>query len=120
MRILVATDAYRPQVNGVVRSLEALAAAAPEFGAEVDFLRPDQFATVPLPTYREIRLALAGERAVAALIAPLAVDHIHVATEGPVGLPPAASASSGASPSRPATTPAFPNMSRRARPCRRD
>lgn len=90
MRVLVATDAFRPQVNGVVRSLESLAAAAPELGAEIEFLQPHGFATVPLPTYAEIRLALIGPRQVAARVAALAaegrpIDHIHIATEGPVG-----------------------------------
>ncbi len=86
MRILVATDAFRPQINGVVRSLEALAASAPALGAEIRFLAPGSFPTVPLPTYAEIRLALAGERAVARRIAAEPVDHVHIATEGPVGL----------------------------------
>lgn len=86
MQILVATDAVQPQVNGVVRSLEALAASAPALGAQIRFLTPDGFPTVPLPTYREIRIALASERAVARVLAQSDVDHIHVATEGPVGL----------------------------------
>jgi len=64
MRILVATDAWKPQVNGVVHSLEAVARALREFGAEIEFLTPQGFASVPLPTYGEIRLALAGRRAV--------------------------------------------------------
>lgn len=90
MRILIATDAFSPQVNGVVRSLEQLADAAPALGAEVEFLSPHGFPTVPLPTYREIRLALTGTRGVSARIAALersgrAIDHIHIATEGPVG-----------------------------------
>ena len=90
MRILIATDAFRPQVNGVVRSLESLAATAPEFGVEVDFLSPHGFATVPLPTYAEIRLALTGWNGVARRIATLqteakGIDHIHIATEGPIG-----------------------------------
>jgi glycosyltransferase involved in cell wall biosynthesis len=86
MRILVATDAFRPQVNGVVRSLESLAKSAPAFGAEIDFLSPQGFPTIPLPTYGEIRLALAGQKAVARRVAQRPVDHIHIATEGPVGL----------------------------------
>jgi hypothetical protein len=60
MRILVATDAWKPQVNGVVRSLESVARAVREFGAEIEFLTPQAFASVPLPTYGEIRLALAS------------------------------------------------------------
>jgi glycosyltransferase involved in cell wall biosynthesis len=86
MRILIATDAFRPQVNGVVRSLESLAKCAPEFGATIDFLSPQGFPTIPLPTYGEIRLALAGQNAVARHIAQNPLDHIHIATEGPVGL----------------------------------
>ena len=49
MRVLVATDAWRPQVNGVVRSLEYLASEAPSLGAEITFLTPADFRTVPLP-----------------------------------------------------------------------
>ena len=90
MRILVATDAFRPQVNGVVRSLESLAEAARAFDAEIEFLSPQGFTTIPMPTYGEIRLALTGVRGVADRIAALEktgrpIDHIHIATEGPVG-----------------------------------
>ncbi len=90
MRILVATDAFRPQVNGVVRSLESLAETAPRFGAEIEFLPPNGFPTIPLPTYGEIRLALTGTSGVARQVAALdaqgkGIDHIHIATEGPVG-----------------------------------
>ena len=90
MRILIATDAFRPQVNGVVRSLESLAEAAPAFDAGIEFLSPQGFPTIPLPTYSEIRLALTGVRGVADRIAMLErqgppIDHIHIATEGPVG-----------------------------------
>lgn len=85
MRILVATDAWRPQVNGVVRSLESLACAAAALGAELDFLTPQDFRRVPMPTYREISLALATPRAVRRRLA-LGYDHIHIATEGPIGL----------------------------------
>lgn len=85
MRILVATDAWRPQVNGVVRSLESIAQAAPPLGAEIDFLTPRDFNSVPMPTYREISLALATPRAVRRRLAQN-YDHIHIATEGPIGL----------------------------------
>src|ERR1700726_1682013 len=85
MRILVATDAWKPQVNGVVRSLESVARALRQFGAEIEFLTPQGFATVPLPTYAEIRLALASRRAVSKRLEGAAIDHIHIATEGPVG-----------------------------------
>jgi len=85
MRILVATDAWKPQVNGVVRSLESVARALRQFGAEIEFLTPQGFATVPLPTYAEIRLALASRGAVSKRLEGAAIDHIHIATEGPVG-----------------------------------
>jgi glycosyltransferase involved in cell wall biosynthesis len=85
MRILIATDAWRPQVNGVVRSLESVAKALSEFGAEIEFLTPQGFASIPLPTYSEIRLALATTRAVSKRLEGPTIDHIHIATEGPVG-----------------------------------
>jgi glycosyltransferase involved in cell wall biosynthesis len=85
MRILVATDAWRPQVNGVVRTLEWLAAATRRLGTEIVFLTPERFASLPLPGYREIRLALASQRAVSAAIDAAAADAIHIATEGPIG-----------------------------------
>ena len=85
MRILVATDAWAPQVNGVVRSLESVARALRELGAEIEFLTPQGFATVPLPTYGEIRLALATRKLVAKRLEGTAIDHFHIATEGPVG-----------------------------------
>lgn len=90
MRILIATDAFRPQVNGVVRSLESLAKAAEGFATKIEFLSPQGFPTIPLPTYGEIRLAFTGARGVADRISALqasneGLDHIHIATEGPIG-----------------------------------
>ncbi|HXW20354.1 MAG TPA: glycosyltransferase family 1 protein [Roseiarcus sp.] len=86
MRILIATDAWRPQVNGVVHSLEQMSAAARSQGAECEFLTPHGFASLPLPTYPDIRLAIVGSRAAGRRIEELAPDHIHIATEGPIGL----------------------------------
>ena len=63
MRVLVATDAWHPQVNGVVRTYERLAQEAPKLGFEVVFLAPPLFRTLPCPTYPAIRLALAAPRA---------------------------------------------------------
>jgi len=85
MRILVATDAWHPQINGVVRSLEQVARAAKDFGAEISFLSPADFPNVPLPTYREIRLALATPGQIARRVEALDPDYIHIATEGPIG-----------------------------------
>ncbi|MGD0720002.1 MAG: glycosyltransferase family 1 protein [Roseiarcus sp.] len=85
MRILIATDAWRPQINGVVHSLEQMAKAARDHGVAIDFLTPQGFATIPLPTYPDIRLALASRGAVARRIDAARPDHVHIATEGPIG-----------------------------------
>ena len=86
MRILVATDAWHPQVNGVVHSLQATAQAVEKLGAEVEFLTPQGFCTLPLPSYPEIRLALLHSGMAGARIEAIDPDHIHIATEGPIGL----------------------------------
>jgi glycosyltransferase involved in cell wall biosynthesis len=86
MRILVATDAWHPQVNGVVRTLATMAQAAKSLGAEVSFLTPQSFRTVALPSYPDLRLALPGPAKIARLIEEARPDNIHIATEGPIGL----------------------------------
>jgi glycosyltransferase involved in cell wall biosynthesis len=86
MRLLIATDAWRPQINGVVRSLEYMAAEAPRFGAEVVFLTPERFRSIPMPTYPEIRLSLIGPGSLAAILEEIRPTHVHIATEGPIGL----------------------------------
>jgi glycosyltransferase involved in cell wall biosynthesis len=86
MRILVATDAWSPQINGVVRTLTAVAKALQGHGVEVEFLTPEGMPTVGLPSYPGIRLALPSPRKIAARIAELKPDAIHIATEGPIGL----------------------------------
>ena len=85
MKILIATDAWHPQINGVVRSLEQTATALTSLGVDTEFLTPAQFRSVPLPTYPEIRLALAQSSAVFAHVEAGAFDAVHIATEGPVG-----------------------------------
>jgi glycosyltransferase involved in cell wall biosynthesis len=85
-RVLIVTDAWRPQVNGVVRTLESLAANVRQFGAEIEFLTPEGFRSVALPTYRSIRCALPSPREVARRIERLALDALHIATEGPLGI----------------------------------
>ncbi|CCE07835.1 putative glycosyl transferase 1 [Bradyrhizobium sp. STM 3843] len=86
MRILVATDAWHPQVNGVVRTLTMMAQAAEALGHEIRFLTPESFRTIPMPSYRDLRLALPRPAKVARLIADANPDSIHIATEGPLGL----------------------------------
>jgi glycosyltransferase involved in cell wall biosynthesis len=85
-RILVVTDAWRPQINGVVRTLESLAVQLRSWGHEVSFLTPEPFWTVPVPTYPEIRLSLVSRRTVFLSMARSRAHHIHIATEGPLGL----------------------------------
>jgi len=86
MRLLIATDAWHPQVNGVVRTLEALARSARDLGVDIQFLSPQGFRSMPMPTYPSLRLALPSARAVAARIQEIEPDSIHIATEGPIGL----------------------------------
>lgn len=86
MRILIATDAWTPQINGVVRTLETLGTHLVRLGHQVRFVTPDGFRTVPMPTYPEIKLALFARRAVGRIIDEFKPDAIHIATEGPLGL----------------------------------
>ncbi len=86
MRVLVATDAWHPQINGVVRSLEYTAREAEHLGAEIMFLTPQEFRTVPMPTYNEIRLSLATPRMIMRRIEAMQPDFVHIATEGPIGI----------------------------------
>jgi glycosyltransferase involved in cell wall biosynthesis len=86
MRILVATDAWRPQVNGVVRTYERLSEALEPMGVALDFVTPLEFRTLPCPTYPEIRLSLVGPGQMARRIEQSAPDFIHIATEGPIGI----------------------------------
>jgi len=85
MRILIATDAWHPQVNGVVRTLTSLARSASALGAEIDFLTPDGFPSLGVPTYPGLRVALPNRREIAARIEAVSPDAIHIATEGPIG-----------------------------------
>ena len=86
MRILLATDAWAPQVNGVVVTLGNTVAGLQRWGHEVHVLSPEGFRTVPMPTYPEIPLALFPGAAVARRIAEFEPDAIHVSTEGPIGM----------------------------------
>ncbi|MFZ5670305.1 MAG: glycosyltransferase family 4 protein [Pseudomonadota bacterium] len=86
MRILVATDAWEPQVNGVVRTLTRTVSEMRAMGHEVEVISPDQFNTVPLPTYSEIKLAVGAYEPVQEKFKSFEPEAIHIATEGPVGL----------------------------------
>lgn len=86
MRILIATDAWHPQVNGVVRTLTMMAEAARSLGTDVVFLTPETFPTVRLPSYPDLRVAIPNPLKVARMIEAAQPDCIHIATEGPIGL----------------------------------
>lgn len=87
-RLLIATDAWHPQINGVVRSIEAMVREAPRQGFSVDVLSPQGFMTLPMPGYDEIALAISPflrPRSLSPRIEALKPDFIHIATEGPIG-----------------------------------
>ena len=89
MTIAMVSDAWAPQVNGVVRTLQEVTSALASSGRRVATITPDLFRSVPCPTYPEIRLALwpaGGPHGVAARLDELAPDAVHIATEGPLGL----------------------------------
>lgn len=85
-RIAIVTDAWLPQMNGVVRTLSATTAILRRWGHDVTIVSPDQFRSIPCPTYPEIRLAMTLPGTVARRLAALAPDAVHIATEGPLGL----------------------------------
>ena len=86
MRILIVTDAWEPQVNGVVRTLKSTRRELQAIGHEVEILSPLEFSTLPCPTYPEIRLSLFAGRRVAERIRQFAPHALHIVTEGPLGL----------------------------------
>lgn len=85
MRISIATDAWLPQINGVVRSLATTVSILLERGYEVDLITPDQFLTLPMPGYREIRLAVAPRFGARKALSAFKPDIVHIVTEGPIG-----------------------------------
>ncbi len=86
MRVLLATDAWAPQVNGVVNTLRNTVTWLRRFGHEVEVVTSEGLRSVPLPSYPEIRLAVAPGRAVRDRIEAFRPDAIHISTEGPIGL----------------------------------
>ena len=86
LRVLIVTDAWKPQVNGVVRTLEILGRDLAALGHEVRYATPEGRFTLPLPTYSEIRLAVFPRQGLEAEIREFAPDAIHIATEGTLGL----------------------------------
>ncbi len=85
MKILVATDAWHPQVNGVVRTLGHVAREAGALGVDIQFVTPSEFRTLPLPSYPEVRLAFPSPGALERRLDEAKPAAVHVATEGPLG-----------------------------------
>ena len=86
MKLAIPTDAWHPQVSGVVTKFVRVAREIEHMGHEVFFVTPDMFRTAPCPTYPQIRLALNPRRRTAELLDAFAPDYIHLATEGPIGI----------------------------------
>jgi glycosyltransferase involved in cell wall biosynthesis len=86
MRIILVTDAWFPQVNGVVRTLNTLKTHLDRQGHDIVFITPQQFWTIPCPTYPEIPLALFPGRRMAKIIEQFRPCVVHLATEGPLGM----------------------------------
>jgi glycosyltransferase involved in cell wall biosynthesis len=85
MRIALVSDAWRPQINGVVRTLETTVGKLRSRGYTVETVTPDQFRSIPCPSYPEIRLAIGSGREVARRLTGFGADAVHIATEGPLG-----------------------------------
>jgi len=86
MRIMIVSDAWFPLTNGVVTTLAQTATWLGRFGYEVRMVTPRDFATVPCPTYPEIRIAVFPYRTMARRIRSFQPHALHIATEGPLGL----------------------------------
>lgn len=86
MRIVIVTDAWSPQVNGVVRTLLTIRGELERMGHEVKVVSPDLYGSIPCPTYPEIRLAFVRSAVIGQAIAEFRPDAVHLATEGPLCL----------------------------------
>ena len=85
MKLLVASDAWAPQVNGVVRTLQATIRELESRGHEVRTITPGLFRNAPLPGYGEIRVAWPDQALIRETLRGWRPDHVHIATEGPIG-----------------------------------
>ena len=85
LKLTLVTDAWEPQVNGVVRTLSTTMRLLSARGVRVQVISPDQYWSVPMPSYPEIRLAMTTQRRIGRQIRAFAPDALHIATEGPLG-----------------------------------
>jgi len=85
MRVAIVTDAWHPQVNGVVRTMTEMRRELIAAGHEITMITPEQFRTISCPTYPEIRLSLGFPGTVGRMIEACRPDAVHISTEGPLG-----------------------------------
>jgi glycosyltransferase involved in cell wall biosynthesis len=85
MRLVLITDAWEPQVNGVVRTYQNIIRELEKNGHVIKVISPNDFKTIPLPFYKEISLALFPRRKMESIIKDFNPDSIHIAVEGPLG-----------------------------------
>ena len=85
-RVLIVSDAWLPQVNGVVRTLATLVHELQAMGVVAEVVGPDRFRTLPCPTYPDIRLSVLPRRRLAKIMTQFRPDALHIATEGPLGV----------------------------------
>ncbi|OYX49510.1 MAG: alpha-mannosyltransferase [Alphaproteobacteria bacterium 32-64-14] len=85
MRIMLVTDAWDPQVNGVVRTMKRVITECEALGHTWDIVSPNGFKTIPLPTYSEIKLAFGAKKVIEERFLEFKPDAVHIATEGPLG-----------------------------------
>ncbi len=84
-RLIIVSDAWFPQINGVVRTLDRTRAELTNLGVDVHVIGPDRFFTIPCPTYPEIRLAVTAKWRLPRMMDELMPAAVHIATEGPLG-----------------------------------
>ena len=84
--MLIISDAWQPQINGVVRTLATLVHELQAMGVVAEVIGPDRFRTLPCPTYPDIRLSVLPRRKLARMMADFRPDALHIATEGPLGI----------------------------------
>ena len=92
MKVSIVSDAWFPQVNGVVTTRSTVGKELVQMGHQVQVISPERFKTIPCPTYPEIRLAFGAGRRLENILDSARASAIHIATEGPLALPPGATA----------------------------
>ncbi|GJM04141.1 MAG: GDP-mannose-dependent alpha-mannosyltransferase [marine bacterium B5-7] len=85
MKIIIATDAWKPQINGVVTTLGKMGDELSLLGHQVKYITPQSFSTLPCPSYPSIRLAICPKNKVSRMLDEFKPDAVHIATEGPLG-----------------------------------